>query len=168
MQIRVRKLTPKPLRLNAMYQPLVDVVRQLGPDLQKDMAKIVRTWDTKPKFEVRTHATLSANRLDVTVDTDDQRFIWISEGTKAHWVPKRGVATMVFQRYKAKTRVLFVGSQSGGRYGRFIIRRGRWKVSGIKARKYDEALARKWQPEIERRAYRAITSEAIAAGGHGI
>lgn len=168
MKFRVRTLTPKMVRLNEMYQPLVDVVRQWGPDMEQDLERITRTWDHKPKFDVRTHATLSRNRLDVTVETDDQRFVWVSEGTKDHYVPKSGVATMAFRPYRAKTRVLFIGSQSGGRYGRTIIRRGRWKVRGIKARKYDEALARRWQPIIERRALDGMTSAALASGFSGI
>lgn len=164
----MRKLTPPILRVKAMYEPLVRVVRGMGPEMVKDLQKITKTWETQPVFDVRTHATISANRLDVTVETDDQRFIWVSEGTKSHMVPKRGMRTMAFRKYKAKTRVLWVGSVPGGRYGPWIVRRGRWRVSGIKARHYDVALAERYQKIMEQRVYDAMTNEVIALSGHGL
>jgi len=168
MKIVMRKLTPPALRVRAMYEPLVRVVRDMGPEMEKDLKEITKTWEKPVVFDVRTHATIGRNRLDVTVETEDERFIWVSEGTKSHMVPKKGVATMAFRKYKAKTRVLWVGSVPGGRYGPIIVRRGRWRVSGIKARHYDIALAERYQAIMERRVYDAMTNEVIALSGHGL
>ena len=72
-----------------------------------------------------------------------QKWVWLNEGTKAHMVPKSGVATMSFHpRYAAKTRPGRLSSKAGGPRGKRITRRGRWRVSGIDARKWDEALAK--------------------------
>lgn len=160
----MKPVKPAKLKADAMRLALLNPMRDIGKGIKDDFAKTTRTWEDKPRWTVTRNLNSREGFLRVWVWTEHQHFRWVNEGTRAHWVPKRGVATMAFRRYRAKTRVQWIGSRSGGRFGALIVRTGRWKVKGIKARKFDEVVRRKWQPKFGRRMAQAMQSAAKASG----
>lgn len=165
--IMMRAVLPKLLKQDAVRLALLNPMRDIGKGIERDFKVTTKTWERQPRWKITRNLNSREGFLRVAVMTDDQQFIWVNEGTRDHWVPRRGTATMVFRRYKAKTRVRVIASQAGGPYGPLIVRTGRWKVKGIKARKFDEVLKRSWQPEFNRRMTEAMI-RAARASGHGM
>lgn len=165
--IVMKLVLPKLLKVDAIRLALLNPMRKIGTEMRQDFQKTTKTWEDKPTFTITRNLNSVEGFLRVWVWTMHQHFIWVNEGTRAHYVPKYGVRTMAFRRYKAKTRVRVIESGQGGRFGATIVRRGRWKVSGIKAREFDKVLKRKWQPEFGRRMTKAM-AEARVKSGHAM
>lgn len=165
--IVMKAVLPKLLKQDAIRLALLNPMRKTGTDIRQDFDKTTRTWEDKPRFTITRNLNSREGFLRVWVWTEHQHFIWVNEGTRAHYVPKFGKATMAFRKYKAKTRVRVIESGAGGRFGPTIVRTGRWKVSGIKAREFDKVLKKKWQPQFEDRMIKAM-AEARMSSGHAI
>ena len=100
---------------------------------------------------------VSGGDAAVLVGTDNEVYGYVDEGTKAHYVPKSGTATMAFRPgYTAKTRPKKISSQSGGAYGDRIVRRGRWRVGGIKAREFTPTIQKRRRKPFTRRMVKAM------------
>jgi hypothetical protein len=83
----------------------------------------------------------------------------MNEGTSDHMVPKGRKGRMAFRPgYTRKTRVGRIASSGGGAHGPRIVRHGQWIVRGIEARKYDELIAAKNQPVLNRKAQAALNA----------
>ena len=65
---------------------------------------------------------------------------------------------------KSKTRPRKLSSGGGGPRGSRIVRRGRWKVSGIEAREWDETLAEEREGPFKDAMQKAIKKGAQKAG----
>ena len=90
------------------------------------------------------------------VGTDNEIYGYVDEGTRDHYVPKTGTALMAFRPgYKAKTAPGKIGSGAGGAFGDRIVRRGRWKVRGIRAREFS--------PTIQKRRRKPFTRRMVGA-----
>lgn len=163
----MKSVLPQVLKVDAVRLALLNPMRKIGTDMKGDFAKTTATWSDKPRWLVTRNINSREGFLRVFVWTTHQHFTWVNEGTKDHYVPKTGTATMAFRKYKAKTRPQWIGSRAGGAYGGVIVRTGRWKVSGIKAREYDKVLKKKWQPEFNKRMFEAMR-QAARASGHAI
>ena len=155
---------PRKLKDDAMRLALLNPMREIGDRMKVDFEATVGTWTDKPRFRMERHLNSREGLLSVAISTDHQHYEWVSKGTKAHYVPRSGKATMAFKRYRAKTMVRVIGSKAGGPYGDTIVRRGRWLVKGIEAREFDKVIEQKWQPEFARRMTRAMRQAAEASG----
>lgn len=121
--------------------------------------RTVRTWSHKPHFQMEQRLDTGRRRGSVKVWTTDQVYGWIDEGTKAHYVPKSGVATMMFpSRSRPKTKVRTIGSGAGSR-SNYITRRGRWRVSGITPRKFSAEVKKR-----RRKPYTKSMNDAVERG----
>ena len=153
----VKGIKPKKLNVDAFRLATLNALRAEGRDVKKEYEKTTKTWKRKPEFEVLIGLTRGpGGSASVLVGTDDEVYGYVDEGTRGHYVPKSGAATMAFRPgYKAKTKPRMIGSGSGGASGDRIVRRGRWWVKGI--------VPREFSPTIQKRRRRPFTRRMVKA-----
>lgn len=167
--IRARKLNAGSIRLS-----LLNAMRKQGRLMLKDFQSTVATWDRKPNFQMLI--SLTGPGPVMLVDTDDQIYHWVSEGTglwgpshSKYPIPKAGRAILAFPgTYVAKTMPGVIGSRAGGaRQNKIVVRHGPVMHPGIESRKFDKVLQKKWDP-LFKRAMEAALKEAVRKSGHGV
>ena len=162
--IKMKGIVPGPYRERAFREELTRQMKAFinGP-ITDDFDATVETWTGKSKFVKSFGAT--GDGVYGKMETDDQKYRWVSEGTRDHMVPKSGTATMAFpSAYTAKTAPGKIGSGAGGPSGPIIVRTGQWKVSGIKPRKFPEAIKKKREPDFIRYGQEALKRGAKRSG----
>ena len=154
----VKQIKPKKLNVDAFRTEVLNALRAEGRDVKKEYEKTTKTWKRKPEFEVLIGLTRgSGGSASVLVGTDNEIYGYVDEGTKGHYVPKSGAATMAFQPgYKAKTAPRKIGSSAGGAFGDKIVRRGRWWVKGIVAREFSPTIQKRRRKPFTRRMVKAM------------
>ena len=167
----VLKPIPAPhLDIDQIRLEMLNALRKEGKEDRKALDKTTAAWSgRKPTFKTTSISLASGNASVTTEPKGDERgvqkWVWLNEGTRAHMVPSTGVATMSFHpRYSAKTRPGRLSSRRGGPQGSRIVRRGRWMVSGIEARNWDEALAKQRKRPFGKAMAKAIKKGSEKAG----
>lgn len=152
---QVKLIKPKKLKVDAFRLELLNALRAEGRDVKKEYAKTTATWRRKPEFEILIG--LTGKDASVLVGTDDEIYNYVDQGTRGHYVPKSGTATMAFKPgYKAKTTPRKIGSKSGGAFGERIVRTGRWFVRGIDAREFSPTIQKRRRKPFTRRMVKAM------------
>ena len=154
----VKGIKPKKLNVDGFRTATLNALRAEGRDVKKEYEKTTKTWKKKPEFEVLIGLTRRVpGSASVLVGTDNEIYRYVDEGTKGHYVPKSGVATMKFRPgYKAKTRPKQIKSYKGGAFGDKIVRRGRWWVKGIVAREFSPTIQKRRRKPFTRRMVKAM------------
>lgn len=98
------------------------------------------TWNHKPDF------VTSGSGDTRTVKTDDPRYTWINDGTPPHIISPKGRALAFAPGGVPKSAPNMIGAGGGSKGGTVIIRKI-VRHPGIKARKFDVAIARKVEAE---------------------
>jgi len=121
----------------------------------------VSTWDHKPTFDKEVDTVGGWGglvRVTGTVSTDDTVYGYINNGTSVRY------ATMT-PNFKAKTKPGRISAGAGAGGVSYVLKsRPR---PGIKARKFDEQIAKIRQSDLESFFAKAV-DEAILASGHKI
>ena len=106
---------------------------EAAKDLTKDFAKTVSTWNDKPRF-------VTDKKKDVRIVSAKHKvYFFVSEGTRIRY------ATMT-PNFKAKTAPgRFQASGGAGGVAYISKRRPR---QGIKARKFDDQLVKRWHGKL--------------------
>lgn len=166
MPVAFKAITPKALKVKEIYDAIERnaVVAQKG--ILKDYEETTRTWDHKVDF--RAELTINLNGgVAIVVDTDDEIYTFVHEGTKPHLIKPRRAKKLRFQgTYTAKTVPGVIHSREGGASGEFEYRDGVMHP-GTKARLFSKPIFRKWKPFFERQMQRAL-DEGAKRSGHSI
>lgn len=140
------------------FQPIKDRlligVAAVINNCAKDVALITATWQHKPKFTIsypqyRAYFE-TRGRIRASISTTDKRWIWVTEGTRRHRIPKSGSKRMHFRRVSLpKTSPGVIGSAAGSRAGPW---QHPTKVMhpGIRPRKFFETIAVRRLPDLKR------------------
>lgn len=124
----------------------------------KDLEATVRTWSTKPTFDLTI--TEKGGDYSVTAGTDSEIYKFVDSGTKPHQIkPKRSKYLRFSSGFKAKTRPSIIGSQDGGSFGDAIYSKG-VKHPGTKARQFTKVIATRRQKTVEQEISQAIAKIA--------
>lgn len=120
----------------------------------EDFKVTTATWQHQPDFSIDTP---NADRR--VVGTDDEIYGYVSGGTKPHIIVAHGKA-LAFPGggFRPKSRPGYIGSNKGSKGGAVVFR-PRVQHPGTEARKFDEAIAEKWQKQLPVVMQRAIDSE---------
>lgn len=141
---------------------MLEEMRKISEEMQKDFAATTETWSKQPKFN--TNLSLEGNRPSIEITTDDEVYGYVDQGTKAHFVaPVKAKALAFPATYNAKTSPGVIGSQSGGASGAMAFSKGHM-VSGIKPRKFSQKIVEKWRSEFGKRMLKAMARAAKATG----
>lgn len=124
----------------------------------KDLEATVRTWSTKPTFDLTI--TEKGGDYSVVAGTDSEIYKFVDSGTKPHQIkPKRSKYLRFSSGFKAKTRPSIIGSQDGGSFGDAIYSKG-VKHPGTKARQFTKVIATRRQKTVEQEISQAIAKIA--------
>lgn len=152
-QIKPKRLNDKGLRLT-----LINKARKIGNDMKRDFEATTATWKHKPVFEM--NVSTKGQGPAVLVGTDDEIYGYVNDGTKPHDIYPVNAKMLRFQSgYAAKTSPGVIGSGGGGASGSMVFSR-HVRHPGTKARKFDEIIAKKWQPKFKREMEDAMKAAA--------
>ena len=155
----VKAIKPKKLKVKEYRLEILNALRKEGTAIKKEYKKTTKTWRRQPEFEVLIG--LTGKDASVLVGKSSRIYGYVDKGTRDHYVPRSGVATMAFRPgYRAKTTPGKIGSGSGGASGTRIVRRGRWMVRGIKARGFSPAIQKRRRKPFTRGMIRAMQRAA--------
>lgn len=120
-----------------------------------DFKVTTQTWNHQPEFEKQ-----SPDAGTRVVGTDDEIYGFVSGGTKPHVIVGKPGKRLAFGAagFRPKTRVGAIRSNKGAK-GSPIIVRPKVNHPGTEARKFDEAIAEKWQKQLPIVMQRAVDSE---------
>lgn len=159
-----KAIKPNRLKDDVMRLALLNAVRKAGTGIKQDFQRTTATWEHKPKFE--TLVSLSGGPT-VLVDTNDQVYAYINNGTKPHIIrPVKAKALRFSGTFTAKTVPGVLDARPGGSSGdpvfSMVVHH-----PGTKARNFDSMIAKKWRTPFKQRMQDAMR-DAARASGHAI
>lgn len=158
MRAKFKSIIPSKFKLTAMKTAIKAVSGDVGGEIKKDFEKTTRTWEHNVNFRVESSGVFS---MTVKIYTTDQIYFWVNDGTNYRFIAG---PVMVTTGFKPKTRPGVIDSFSGSKgipiYARNV------EHPGSEARKFDEAIAKKWEPKLQVELQLALDAGAIASG-HG-
>lgn len=121
----------------------------------EDFKVTTQTWQHQPDFAID-----QPSEDQRVVGTDDEIYGYVNFGTKPHIiVPRNGkVLTWLGANYRPKSRPRQIRSNKGGNDNTIVYTK-LVQHPGTEARKFDEAIAEKWQKQLPVVMQRAIDSE---------
>lgn len=160
-----KAIKPQRLKDKGFRITLINKARKVGNAMKRDFEETTKTWNHKPIFTV--DVSTKGQGPAVLVGTDNEIYRFVNDGTKPHDIfPKRGKVLRFQSGYSAKTSAGVIGSGGGGASGPTLFR-PYVRHPGTKARKFDEAIAKKWQPRFKQEMQEAM-AEATRESGHSI
>lgn len=163
MPVIFEPITPKAFNSKAFVIELEKAAKQAEKGMLKDYQSGVSTWSHKVRFNSET--TINPNGgLSIIVDTDDEIYTYVHEGTRAHDIkPRRAKRLRFLNTYTAKTIPGVIQSRSGGSSGSVVYSRG-VRHPGFPGRYFSKPIRRKWQPLLQRQLQRALDKGAKESG----
>lgn len=151
-------LKPKPFKVQAITDALVEAVTEQTIEFDKQYKKTYRTWQHKPKFNNTVKAT--AKEIIGTTETTEapsksNPYPFVHSGTRVRY------ATMT-PDFVAKTKVRVIGS-GAGRGGVMFVDKRRPRP-GIKARDFTDEIKKIETPKFLQRIKRALITSADKTG----
>lgn len=163
--LRMKPIIPKDINKKALFDELEKEMKAIQKEMTKDFDSTVQTWSNKPKFDKEFES--SKSRIRIFTGTSNEIYGYVSGGTRPHRImPKKGKALRFRGSYRAKTSPGVIGSKAGGASGGEVFSKG-VNHPGTKARKFDEAIGKKWDRPFRSRIDKAI-DRARKKSGHAI
>lgn len=120
-------------------------------EAQDLLTKPTGSWKHKPKMRV------AKGRYWRAAGSDDKIYRFVNDGTKAHVIRAKRGKTLAFGPSKPKTRPGSLTPRAGGRAKQVKTFAKQVNHPGTKARKFDEAAAKKLQRGLKKQMQDAIT-----------
>jgi len=164
----LKAILPKRANWGPMLREIYGGLNE-GADMFRDAFKdATRTWSPSVAYFVeKDKVTLSSRYLKLTVWAEDERLAWVNDGTKRHWVGPKNASVLAFPtQYVAKSSPGSLSAKGGFRGGPMGYSKGHY-VSGIKPRKFNEGILKKYGPKFYPIMYRALMRGIAASGQKG-
>lgn len=148
---QLKSITPKKLGMldpKAAERVIDNVINQTALAIHVDFNVTTKTWNKRPVFLIKR------TKEGAQIYTTNLIYHFVSGGTRVRY------ATMT-PDFRAKTRVEQIMS-GAGRGGMMFISK-KHPRPGIKARKFPEVIAKKWNKELPNQFSRAFETEQRAA-----
>lgn len=175
----VKVIKPAKFKDAEFQRVLRNAMRRAGTQVVKDFEKTTRTWKTKPKFSLRTHATSLRESASIEIVWDDPIYTYVNDGTVDQG-DKGGPGILIWAGYYTgksdkkvlafnvpstpKTRPGSINSGPGATGDTKVVRP--YVVHhGIKGRHFDR-LIKKGRETWFKREMEAAMREAALASGH--
>lgn len=156
---KFKQIKAKPIKIDKFFDPLRDLMKRQAGFSNKQFGLTYKTWEHKPSFEEtfeETKTQMTGSALAAGEGSKENPYLFVTRGTAVRY------ATMS-PDFQAKSKVRVIGSSSG-RGGKLYVDKSRPRP-GIKAREFEEEIAKQEQPKFEKRGEIAL-SEAVKASGH--
>ena len=165
MVVKMRAIIPAKLKLGPVRLEALNAMRKMGTPIRRDFARTTETWKHKPKFE--QSVSLKPPGPTLTVWTENEIYGYVNDGTRGRFIEAKNVPYLVFKgTFIPKTLPGALSSVPGGSFPPWVSKKKIWNP-GIKPRKFDETIKKKWQPIFVTRMTAAI-KQAVKASGHAI
>ena len=168
MVVVMKSIKPQKLKIDKMRLELLNAMRKSGTVIQKDFEQTTATWKHKVKFE--TLVSLKQPGPTILVDTDDEIYRYVNEGTKAHdiwagyYTGKSKHKVLVFPSgFTAKTTPGSLRSGPGGSSGK-LVHTPYVRHKGSKARSFDAMIKKKREKWFKRQMQAAMNKAAKVSG----
>lgn len=151
-------IAPKKLNKKAIRQVLVDLVEEEIDKADEQFGKTYKTFGNKPTFKKGVKEKRASVEGETLTSGDGSRnnpYPFITKGTSVRYA-------RMTDDFQAKTIPKVIDSGSG-RGGVLYIDKRRPRP-GIKAREYEETIAKDEQPKFKRRGERAMVKVAKESG----
>jgi hypothetical protein len=166
MPVIFKAIEPKKFKIDAFEEELRQAAKVVEQGILKDYKAGVRDWDTKVDFNAETAINPNGG-ISIAIDTDNEIYTYVHEGTGPHDIRPRNVRQLRFQNtYTAKTIPGVIQSRRGGPSGDFVFS-GRVRHPGFPGRFFSKPIKAKWGPFFQRQIDRAFKS-AVRKSGHEI
>lgn len=163
MHIKMKAILPGPIDTRAFDREMRKEMEKLVKEVKADFDKTVATWNNKPKFVTSIRVSFDELRGRVRTKPISGRkppeliYYFLSEGTKVRHAIMTG-------DFVPKSRPGVVDSFPGR--GGLLRVDPRYDGPGIKARKWDEAIATKNRAKVPFRLAVALRNGAKTCGHH--
>lgn len=139
--VKFKAIRPPALKVGAAQKIMRNALRAEAKKIKREFEKTTATWEHKVDFREHVHLAPSYSVMSVQIETDDEIYGYVSNGTKPHEIrPKKKGGVLAFQSgYKAKTSPRQIGSGSGGSFGDTIFRAS-VQHPGTEARRFPEVI----------------------------
>ena len=164
MPIKFKPIIPTKLNDKAIRDHLRAGLNDTANGILLDFEAYTATWKHKVKF--RKSVSVQENHTHMMVETDDDIFRFVNDGTKDHDIPKtpKQSGALAFpSQFVPKTQPGWIVSSKGYRGGKTWFAK-QVHHPGTKARHVVEALEKKWQLAFWRRMDKAMRDSAKASG----
>ena len=154
-----KQIKAKPLKGEAMLNEFKKLVTQQAKFSDNEFKKTYRTFKHKPSFrqEVKTSVKeFTGSALTTGDGSTENPYPFITKGTAVRYA-------VMTPDFKAKTTVRTIGSGSGRGGLAYIDKRK--PLPGIKAREFEQEIAKQEQPKFKKRGEAAM-KEAVKKSGH--
>jgi len=136
--------------VNEIRRAMDNTLTQTARSIKVDFKVTTQTWTDKPNFRIQLFG-----RWQRIIGTSNLIYKFVSGGTRVRY------ATMT-QGFRPKTRTRYIGSNKG-RGGLAYVNTKKPRP-GIKARKFDEEIAKKWKKLLPAIVERALLTELTKRG----
>lgn len=166
MRVIFKAIEPKKFKVEPFAEELAKAAAVAEKGILADYQKGTATWEHKVKFTSKT--TINPNGgISIEVDTDDEIYTYVHEGTGPHFIRPRTAKRLRFQNtYTAKTVPGIIQSRRGGASGDVVFSQG-VRNPGFPGRFFSRPIKAKWSPFLTRQMERAL-SIAVKKSGHAI
>lgn len=162
MPVAFKAIRPSKLNVPGMYDALEKEAKAAANDLELEFMLSTATWNHQVKFEKL--AQVGPNSVQILVDTDDEIYKYVNEGTKAHDILPKTASVLAFPsvfRPKSQPNKQTSGPGFSGGPTRFSMG---VHHPGTKARHFDKVIMKRFEPKYRRRMELAMTNAAKASG----
>lgn len=153
--ILFKPIRPSKFRKAEIWYELQYEINKIGKEIEQEFNKTTNYWKHKPSFAKETN--ISNDKIEVLVGTDDEIYRYVNDGAKDHIIVPVKAPFLVFQtgKYHASTTPGSLISKQHGRGGKYH-RHSIVHHPGIKARKFDEQIKKRWEKKFNTRIEKAI------------
>ena len=173
MVLLVKEVKPQRFKEEAFQRVIRNALIRYSRIVLKDFERTVATWDHKPKFIVKTHATARTPSPSLEVYTTDEIYGYVDGGTKAHdiwagaYTGKSDKKTLAFpSMFSPKTKPNVIGSSAGSKGGETVMRPF-VEHPGTKARNFSKIIEKQNEKPFQVAMQKAM-AEAAKESGHAI
>lgn len=161
----VKQIKPARFKQEVFNKEFDAALDELAKAIKEEFEKTTATWKNKPVFKIIKQVGPAS--IELLVATDDEIYGYVSRGTREHIIEPKNANVLVFPSESTpKTMPGVLGSgpgSSGGDtiYAAYVLH------PGIKARKFEEAVKKKFNRRYKRRMEKALR-DAVRASGHQV
>jgi hypothetical protein len=162
MPVAVKPIKPSKLLVPGMYAALEAEAKKAADDLELEFMLSTATWEHEVKFEKLVQ--VGPKSVEILVDTDDEIYRYVNEGTRPHRIEPKGDYPLAFPSvFRPKSQPGRQASGKGYSGGPTVYARG-VNHPGTQARKFDKTIMKTFTPKFRRRMEKAMTDAAKASG----
>lgn len=160
MVARLVPIIPRGLpKAAGAQQAMINAAKQVGKQMEKDLAKTTDGWDTRVTF--RSDVTTTGGKIVVTVGTDNAIYGYVSRGTKPHVIRPKQSKFLRFQRgYSPRTSSRTTRRKGTGRSSGGFVYAKQVSHPGTKARNFEAKIAVRYQDILPAILQRALIKHA--------